>query len=161
MPELRSARVKAEIGPLLNGWINYEYWLPVAKMQFAGVADLQAKYQARAVEEGADPISFQVAPWSYALLQVLQQAIEATKGIDDTRLADHIRATTFKTVVGDVRFGDKGEWAAPRVLQVQFQNIIGHDIEQFRDARTQVVVDPPAYKSGNLIYPFASAAILR
>jgi branched-chain amino acid transport system substrate-binding protein len=157
MPGLRSARIKADLGPLLNGWLNYDYWLSVPKMQFAGLAELQAKYQARAADEGADPVGFQAAPWSYAVLQVLQQAIEKTKGLDDTRLADAIRATTFRTVVGDVAFGDKGKWAMPRVLQVQFQNIIGHDIEQFHDARTQVVVDPPAYKSGDLIYPFAGA----
>ena len=78
-------------------------------------------------------------------MQVLQQAVDAIKGLDDTRLADHIRNATFKTVVGDVRFGDRGEWAQPRILQVQFQNIRGNDIEQFRDPRTQVILDPPGY----------------
>ena len=90
-------------------------------------------------------------------MQVLQQAVEAIKGLDDSRLADHMRSATFRTVVGEVRFGDQGEWAEPRILQVQYQNIRGHETDQFRDARTQVVVGPPAYKSGNLIYPFADA----
>ncbi len=157
MPELRSAAVKAELGSLLNGFVNYEYWLPVPKMQFPGVAELRAKYQVRAAEEGADPISFQAAAFTYALLQVLQQAMEAARSTDDNRLADTIRATTFKTVVGDVSFGDKGEWATPRILQVQFQDILGHDVEQFREARTQVVVGPEAYKSGSLVYPFSEA----
>jgi hypothetical protein len=39
---------------------------------------------------------------------------------------------------------------------VQFQNIQGNDIEQFRAAGKQVIVDPQAYKSGKLI-PFAEA----
>jgi hypothetical protein len=36
---------KAQLGPLLNGLVNYEYWLPVPKMMFPGVADMIANYQ--------------------------------------------------------------------------------------------------------------------
>ena len=43
-------------------------------------------------------------------------------------------------MVGDVKFGAKGEWAESRVLQVQFQNIKGNDVAQFKDIATQVVV---------------------
>src|SRR5947209_18571963 len=104
--------------------------MPVTKMEFPGVADLIKRYQARAAAEGVDPLGYYMAPWGYAQLQVLQQAIEATKSLDDTKLADHIRANTFKTVVGDVKFGKGGEWAQSRVLQVQFQNVKGNDIGQ-------------------------------
>ena len=48
-----------------------------------------------------------MAPRAYAQLQVLQQAVEATKSLDDGKLADYIRANTFKTVLGDVKFGTK------------------------------------------------------
>ena len=157
MPSLRSADIKAELGPLLNGWINFDYWLPAPRMQFPGAASMLSRYQSRARDEGAEPTGHQLALWSYARMQVLQQAVDAIKGLDDTRLADHIRNATFKTVVGDVRFGDRGEWAQPRILQVQFQNIRGNDIEQFRDPRTQVILDPPGFASGDLIYPFADA----
>ena len=68
-------------------------------------------------------------------LQVLPQAIEATKGLDDDKLADYIRANTFKTVLGDVKFGKGGEWAQSRVLQVQFQDVKGNDVDQFKDSR--------------------------
>src|SRR5437870_11504615 len=54
MVGLQSTAVKARLGPLLNGWTNYDYWLPVPKMQFAGVDDLMKKYQARAAVEGVD-----------------------------------------------------------------------------------------------------------
>jgi branched-chain amino acid transport system substrate-binding protein len=98
-----------------------------------------------------------LAPWGYAQLQVLGQAVEATKGLDDGRLAEHIHGTTFKTVVGDVKFGPQGEWAQSRVLQVQFQGIKGNDLAQFKDVSTQVVVTPAEYKSGDLIYPYEKA----
>jgi branched-chain amino acid transport system substrate-binding protein len=96
-------------------------------------------------------------PWAYAQLQVLQQAVEGTKTLDDAKLGDYIRAHSFATVVGEVRFGAEGEWAYSRVLQVQYQNIKGNDIAQFRDLSTQIVVAPAEYASGTPIYPYESA----
>jgi branched-chain amino acid transport system substrate-binding protein len=153
----QNASMKAALGPLLNGFVNYDFWLPVPKMNFPGVADLMKKYQDRAAAEGVDPLGYYMAPQAYAQMQVLQQAVDATKGLNDDKLADHIRASTFKTVLGDVKFGKGGEWAASRVLQVQFQNVKGNDPAQFKDMSTQVVVDPPAYASGKLIYPYDKA----
>jgi branched-chain amino acid transport system substrate-binding protein len=126
-------------------------------MQFAGVNELMKKYQARASAEGADALGYYMAPWSYAQLQVLEQAIVATKSLDDAKLGDYIRANTLKTVVGDVRFGADGEWGRSRLLQVQFQNIKSNDLSQFKDIATQVVVAPAEYQSGNLIYPYEKA----
>jgi branched-chain amino acid transport system substrate-binding protein len=92
----------------------------------------------------------------YAQLQVLEQAVTATKSLDDDKLADHIRKSTFKTLVGDVTFGALGEWAESRVLQVQFQHIKGN-VGQFRDLSSQVVITPAQYKSGEMIYPYEKA----
>jgi branched-chain amino acid transport system substrate-binding protein len=157
MVGLQATAIKTQLGPLLNGWTNYDFWLPVPKMDFPGVADLIKRYQARAAAEGVDPLGYYMAPWGYAQLQVLQQAVEATKGLDDAKLGDYIRANTFKTVVGDVKFGAKGEWAKSRVLQVQFQNVKGNDVAQFKDMSTQVVVAPAEYESGKVIYPYEKA----
>jgi branched-chain amino acid transport system substrate-binding protein len=157
MVGLQATAIKTQLGPLLNGWTNYDFWLPVPKMDFPGVADLIKRYQARAAAEGVDPLGYYMAPWGYAQLQVLQQAVEATKGLDDAKLGDYIRANTFKTVVGDVKFGAKGEWAKSRVLQVQFQNVKGNDVAQFKDMSTQVVVTPAEYESGKVIYPYEKA----
>src|SRR5436190_11976623 len=157
MVGLQATAIKTQLGPLLNGFTNYDFWLPVPKMQFPGVADLISRYQARAGAEGVDPLGYYMAPWGYAQLQVLQQAVEGTKGLDDAKLGDYIRANTFKTVVGDVKFGAKGEWAESRVLQVQFQHVKGNDVGQFKDISTQVVVSPADYESGKAIYPYEKA----
>jgi branched-chain amino acid transport system substrate-binding protein len=157
MVGLQSTAAKAQLGPLLNGFINYEFWLPVPKMQFPGVADLVSRYQAQAAAEGVDPLGYYMPPWAYAQLQVLQQAVEATRTLDDARLADYIRGHLFTTVVGDVRFGAEGEWASSRVLQVQYRNIKGHDLAQFKEMSTQVVVAPAEYASGQAIYPYQRA----
>src|SRR5499427_8987945 len=154
MVGLQSTAIKARLGPLLNGWTNFDIWLPVPKMLVAGVDELMKKYQTRAAVEGVDALGYYMVPWSYAQLQVLQQAVTATKSLDDARLGDYIRANTFKTVVGDVKFGKGGEWAQSRVLQVQFQDVKANDVGQFKNISTQVVVDPPTYASGKLIYPY-------
>src|SRR5712671_3206930 len=157
MVGLQATALKVQLGPMLNGFVNYDWWLPVPKMQFPGVEDLIKKYQARAQAEGVDALGYYMAPWGYAQLQVLAQAIEGTKSIEDKKLADYIRANTFKTLVGDVKFGKDGEWAQSRVLQVQFQNIKGNDVGQFKGVSTQVVLTPSEYASGNVIYPYEKA----
>jgi branched-chain amino acid transport system substrate-binding protein len=157
MVGLQNTSIKAQLGPLLNGFTNYDFWLPVPKMMFPGVEDLMKKYQAKAVEAKVDALGYYMAPQAYAQMQVLQQAVEATKSLDDNKLADYIRANTFKTVLGDVKFGKGGEWAESRVLQVQFQNVKGNDIAQFKDMSTQVVITPAEYNSGKLIYPYEKA----
>jgi branched-chain amino acid transport system substrate-binding protein len=153
----QNTAMKAQLGPLLNGFTNYDFWLPVPKLNFPGVDELMKKYQARAAAEGVDPLGYYMAPQAYAQFQVLAQAITATKTLNDDKLADYIRANTFKTVLGDVKFGKGGEWAEGRVLQVQFQNIKGNDDDQFKDVKTQVVVSPPAYVSGKEIFPYEKA----
>jgi branched-chain amino acid transport system substrate-binding protein len=153
----QSTAIKMQLGPLLNGFINFDYWLPIEKMNFPGVTEFLTKYQTRARQEGVDALGYHIAPWGYAELQVLQQAVEATKSLDDDKLADYIRKSSFKTLVGDVKFGHLGEWAEPRVLELQFQHIRGNDLGQFKDISTQVVLVPAQYKSGDVIYPYEMA----
>jgi len=157
MVGLQNTSIKTSLGPLLNGFVNYDFWLPVPKMQFPGTKELMDKYQAKAAGAGVDALGYYMAPQAYAQMQVLQQAVEATKSLEDNKLADHIRQTTFQTVLGDVKFGKGGEWAESRVLQVQFQNVKGNDVAQFKDVGTQVVVAPAEYASGKVIYPYADA----
>jgi branched-chain amino acid transport system substrate-binding protein len=158
MVGLQATVFKTQLGPLLNGLVNYDTWLPVKAMQFPGSMELLKKYQERAAKEGGvDPLGYYMPVWAYARQQVLEDAINATKSIDDDKLADYIRKTTFKTVVGDVKFGAKGEWAEERTIAVQFQNIKGNTIDDFRDLSTEVVLYPPQYKSGEVIYPYEKA----
>jgi branched-chain amino acid transport system substrate-binding protein len=157
MVGLQATAIKTKLGAMLNGFVNYDFWLPVPKMQFPGNAEFMAKYQSRAAAEGVDVLGYYMAPQAYSQLQVMQQAIEATKSLDDQKIADYIRANTFKTVVGDVKFGPGGEWAQSRVLQTQFRGIKSNDVSEFKDIATQVVIDPAEYASGTVIYPYEKA----
>jgi branched-chain amino acid transport system substrate-binding protein len=157
MVGLQNTAIKTSLGPLLNGFTNYDFWLPVPKLIFPGVADFMNKYQARAAAEGVDPLGYYMAPQAYSQLQVLQQAVEGTKSLNDDKIADYIRTSTFKTVLGDVKFDKSGEWAQSRVLQVQFQNVKGNDAAQFKEMGTQIVLTPTEYSSGKVIYPYEKA----
>jgi branched-chain amino acid transport system substrate-binding protein len=153
----QNTAVKTTLGPLLNGFVNYEYWQPVSKMMFPGVEQFLNTYQARASDAGVDLLGHYMAPLAYAQMQVVAQAVEATGGFDDASLAAYARSTTFHTVMGDVQFGTNGEWAHPRVLQVQFRGIAGYEAHQFKDGSRQVVVSPDTLASGQLIFPYAEA----
>jgi len=153
----QNGSVKTELGPLLNGIVNYEYWLPVDKLMYPGVQEMIEKYQARAQREGTDPLGYYVAPMAYAQLQIVEQAITAMQSLDDDRLAAYTRDAVFHTVVGDIKFGKGGGWTEPRVLTVQYQHLIDNSVAQFKDEKTQVVLVPEALSSGNLIYPYINA----
>ncbi|HEY4736484.1 MAG TPA: amino acid ABC transporter substrate-binding protein [Xanthobacteraceae bacterium] len=159
MVGLQATAFKTQLGPLLNGIVNFETWLPVKSMEFPGAMELLKKYQDRAPAAGTDPLGYYMPVWAYADLQVLGDAIAATQNLSDDVLADYIRKTTFKTVVGDVSFGPLGEWAEERTLAAQFQNIKGNGVDQFRDPSTETIVYPPQFKSGEVIYPYANALI--
>jgi branched-chain amino acid transport system substrate-binding protein len=153
----QNGSIKAQLGPLLNGLVNYEYWLPVPKMMHLGIAQMMAEYQSLAQNAGADPLGYYVAPQAYAQMQVVEQAIAGTGSLDDARLAQFTRDRSFKTVVGEFKFGKGGGWSEARVLQVQYQNIKSADLSEFKDASTQAVVWPSSLASGALIYPYAKA----
>ena len=149
--------VNAELGALLNGLVNYEYWLPVPSLINPQIQSLIATYQSRAEKAGADPLGYYVAPLAFAQFQVLEKAIKAVGSLDDAALSAYTREATFETVVGKVTFGEGGGWAQPRVLTVQFQNIEGNDISEFKKPNTQAVVFPSETASAKVIYPYTKA----
>ena len=157
MVGLQFTAIKMQLGPLLNGFVNYDTWLPAKTMQYPGVLEVVAKYQARAAAEGVDPLGYYLPPWAYAYLQVLEQAVTATKSLDDAKLADYISKNTFKTVIGDVKFGPGGEWIAAKMPQVQYQNIKGNTLDEFKDMSKIPILTPSSVKTGNVIYPYEKA----
>ena len=157
MVGLQATVFKTQLGPLLNGWTNYETWVPAKTMMFEGAEDFLKKYQARAGAEGVDPLGYYLGTWGFAYIQLLGEAVQATKSIDDNKLAEHLRNTTFKTIMGDVKFGPKGEWAESRMLQVQYHGIKSNALDQFRGMETQTVLTPDKYKTGDVIYPYEKA----
>jgi branched-chain amino acid transport system substrate-binding protein len=149
--------IKMQLGPLMNGIVNNEVFVPAPAFTFPGTREVLAKYQTAAKTQGIDPLGWAFPPLSYAAGQVLAQAVEGAKSLDHKAIADYMRSHTFHTVVGDITFGKDGEWAKSRVVFTQFQNVSGNTLDQFVDTTREVVVWPKEYKSGDLIYPYAKA----
>jgi branched-chain amino acid transport system substrate-binding protein len=99
-PQITS--VKTALGPMLNGFVNYEYWTPDPTMAFPGVQALLDTYQARAAEADVDLLGHYMAPLAYAQMQVVAQAVTATGTLDDAVLSNYTRQASFSTVMGDV-----------------------------------------------------------
>jgi branched-chain amino acid transport system substrate-binding protein len=147
--------VRAQLGPLLNGIVAYDVYAPEPTMKFPGIDEFLKRYQARAPAAGVDPLGHFLPPYAYAEMQILAQAVAAVGSLDQAKIAAYIHATKFSTIVGDVKFADNGEWETSRALFVQYQNIVGNDIDQFRQAGKTVILFPPAYRSGKFMYPYS------
>ena len=69
-----------------------------------------------------------------------------------------MRANSFDTVIGPLRFDALGEWTEERNLYVQYQGVQGNGLEQFTRPGTQVILYPERYKSGTLRTPYTAGA---
>jgi branched-chain amino acid transport system substrate-binding protein len=145
--------IKQQLGPLVNGYISNEFYIPAPSLQFAGTKEMMSEYQKRAPGLGIDPLGFTYPPYAYAAGQILARAVSETKSFNDETLADFMRKSTFDTVIGPIAFGPDGEWTKARIICIQFQGITGSDLAQFQDWSRQVVVYPSEYKAGRLVYP--------
>ncbi|MEO8143539.1 MAG: amino acid ABC transporter substrate-binding protein [Betaproteobacteria bacterium] len=144
------------LGPLLNGFVNYNSYVPEKTMENPAIREFLKRYEVRAKQEKVDLLGFYLPPFNYAIGQMLAQAVTATKSLDQKVLAAYIRSNEMKTMVGNIRFDAVGEWATPRVPMAQFRGIKAKDVDQFRQTGKQVIIGPAALKSGDLI-PFDKA----
>ena len=148
------AALKTQLGPLLNGVVNYEAYAPDVAKQFPFLEQFLAKYQARAAKEGVDPLGYYLPPYAYAMMQIVEQAIKGVGGLDQAKLAEYMHKTEFDTYVGKVRFAANGEWAAPRMMAVQYHGIVGNDAEQWKKSGHVTVLSPKSYATGTVMTPF-------
>ena len=141
---LQAAAIKMQLGEVANGIVNVELWEPVPTMEFPGVMDFIKKYQARAPAEGVDLLGYFLPPFAYAELQILGDAIEATKSLDDDKLAEYMHTHTVPHDRGRHRLRprrrmDRGAADLGAVPRHQ-----GHDVEQFRGPTTVAILAPAA-----------------
>ena len=154
MVGLQATVFKQRLGAKLNGIVNYETWVPSDKLMAPARAFFD-KYQARAGAEGVDPLGYYLGGWGYAYLSALEQAVNAAKSIEDDKVAEAYRKTTFKTIMGDWSYGPGGEWTKSGMMQVQYHDI--KEGETWKGMNYQTVLSPAAQKTGTLIYPYEKA----
>ena len=149
--------VKMQLGPLSNGIITNEAVLPTKTFDFPGLKELLAKYQPVAAKDGLDPLGYAFPPFGYSAGQVLAQAVEETKSLDQDKIAQYLHTHSFKTVLGELSFGAEGEWTKERTLFVQYQHVAGNGLDQFKTVAHEAILWPDEYKSGDMIYPYSAA----
>ena len=157
MVGLQATVFKDRLKSKLNGFINYETWVPSPKMMPRAKAFFN-KYQERAKAEGVDPLGYYLGGWGYADFQVLAAGVEGAKSLDDAKIADWLHHNEVHTVIGDISFGPEGEWTKPALFQVQYHGITeAANLETWRGMSYQTVVYPSDQKTGDAIYPYEKA----
>jgi branched-chain amino acid transport system substrate-binding protein len=157
MVGLQATVFKDKLKAKLNGLVNYETWVPSPKLMAPAKAFF-AKYQERAKGAGVDPLGYYLGGWGYADFQLIGQAIEGAKSLNDDKLADYLRTHEFKTIMADIKFGKNGEWAKSQFMQVQYHNITdAANLETWRGMDYQTVVAPDDLKTGSVVYPYEKA----
>ncbi|MBI2741456.1 MAG: ABC transporter substrate-binding protein [Rhodospirillales bacterium] len=154
MVGLQATAIKTQLGPLLNDIVVYDFWLPWAGFATDAGREFVKKYQTKSAEAGVDLLGYYLPPFGYALMQVVDQAVTGAGSTDDAKLADFMRKATFKTIVGDFKFNAGGEWETAQVMAVQFQGVQGNGVEQFTNPKTEVILWPTKYKTGDIVYPY-------
>ena len=158
MVGLQYASIKTQLASMMNGLISPEVYVPSPTLHFDGIDDFLTKYRPRAQQSGVDALGFYVPPFAYAMMQVLGEAVKTTGGLDQAKLATFIHATTFHTVVGDVKFGVNGEWQTSRILWSQYHDVAGADLAQFLKPGKLDILSPAALRTGKLRYPYSKLA---
>ncbi len=149
--------IKAQLGPMLDGIVIMESFVPAPTFNFPGLADVLKRYRAVAAGEKIDPLGVGFVPFGYAAGQVLAQAVEGTNSLDQDTLAAYMHSHKFETVAGPIEYGKDGEWTKARTVFTQFQHVTANDFQQFADGGKQPILWPPQYKTGDMIYPYAEA----
>ena len=157
MVGLQFASNLESMGSLLNGVINYNSWLPEPSMFFDGTKEFFVKYAPRAIEAKVDPLGYYLAPFGYAQGQLIEAAVNATKGFDQKALAKYLRENEHKTIVGPIAFSPDGERKVSATLQAQYRGVVDKNLEQFKTAGKQVILFPEHLKTGEVVVPFEAA----
>jgi len=87
--------------------------------------DPKKRAEAKAVvtslrQNGYEPEGYTI--YSYAAVQTLAQGIVATQAMDTRKVAGTLRKGTYPTVIGDLRFNDKGDVQRPEIVMYQWHD---------------------------------------
>ena len=130
----------------------------VTEIAGAGCGVLQDLSGARQ-GEGIDPLGYYLGGWGYAYFQLLGEAIEGAKTLNDEKLADYMHSHEFNDHHGPTSSSARSASGRRHAsLQVQYHGITdAANLETWRGMSYQTVLTPADQKTGALIYPYAKA----
>lgn len=146
--------IKTQLGPLLNGVVSLETYVPEISSKLPSVDAFLKKYQARAGKEGVDPFGFYLPPFAYAEMQVIEQAVRAVGSLDQGKLAEYMHKSSFETVAATFSFGKNGEWTKNHILYAQYGGVTSNDPSEWAKPGHSTVLYTPEMKTGSVRTPF-------
>ena len=105
-----------------------------------------------------DLLGYYLPPFAYAYLQVVGDAIKGAGTLDQDKLTAYIHAHPFHTILGDISFGEDGDWTEAKIVFEQFHDVKGNDVDQFRGGKAETILQPLSMRSGTLIEPYSEIA---
>ena len=158
MVGLQTTSIKTQLGPKLNGLVNYNFWVPTPETENPEIMAFLARYQAQAAKEGVDLLGYYLPPFAYSYLQVVGDAVKGAGTLDQEKLTTYLHTHVFHTILGDISFGEDGDWKEARVVFEQFHDVKSNDVEQFRDGKSEIILQPLPMRSGMLVEPYSDIA---
>ena len=158
MVGLQTTSIKTQLGSKLNGLVVYNFWVPTQATMNPEIKAFLDRYQPQATREGVDQLGYYLPPFAYAYLQVVGDAIKNAATLDQDKLTAYIHAHSFHTILGDISFGADGDWREAKIIFEQFHDVKGNDVEQFRDGRSETILEPFSMRSGKLVEPYSDIA---
>lgn len=155
---LQTTSIKMQLGPKLNGLVNYNFWVPTPATMNPEIEAFLARYQVQAAKEGVDLLGYYLPPYAYAYLQVLGEAVQAAGTLNDDKLAEYIHTHSFHTLFGELSFGADGDWKESKIVTEQFHDVKGNDVDQFRGGKSEALLWPSSMQSGTLVEPYTEIA---
>ncbi|MEA2731586.1 MAG: branched-chain amino acid transport system substrate-binding protein [Acetobacteraceae bacterium] len=158
MVGLQTTSIKTQLGPKLNGLTNYNFWVPTEATMNPEIKAFLDRYQAQAAKEGVDLLGYYLPPFAYSYLQVVGDAIKGAGTLDQDQLTTYMHAHPFHTILGDISFGEDGDWKEAKIVFEQFHDVKGNDVDQFRGGKAETILEPASMRSGKLIEPYSDIA---
>jgi branched-chain amino acid transport system substrate-binding protein len=145
------------LGSGLNGVTNYDTYVVAPTMNFPGIESFLERYRTAAEKLKVDSLGHFLPPFFYAGGQLIAAAVTAVGSLNEAKLAEWLHSNSVETIVGPIRFGNDGNWLENRLVWGQYRSVEDKNIDQFRTAGKQIVVQPEALATGKLIAPYKTA----
>jgi branched-chain amino acid transport system substrate-binding protein len=157
MVGIQYAQQLESLGSALNGVTNYDTYVVAPTMNFAGIDKFLERYRPVAESKGVDSLGHFLPPFFYAGGQFIENAVKAVGSLDEEKIAQWLHNNTVDTIVGPVKFGPDGNWAENRIVMAQYRGVKDKDLDQFRHAGKQIILQPEALATGKIVAPYKQA----
>ena len=122
--------------------------VPAPTLDFPGLKAMLEKYQAKGAFARHRSVGLWITPFAYAAGHWWRKQSRLRKASTTTSSRTTSIRTNSRRWPAKSPSGKDGEWTKSRQFFTQFQGVSGNDL---------VILWPPEYKTGNVIYPYQDA----